>query len=125
MAAVSSHHWRLLSSTLILSPQASGFPGRQPFWTLHDHRSSPLAHYDSHLFPGGQSGPQVYLGIAYQWGQGDGTLDSKDAAGGQPGNWSSGDPGAFGPTMKYLDAERSHAVYGHLLNHLLFFVAAG
>lgn len=45
------------------------FPHRQPFWTLHGHRSSPLAHNDSHLFPGGHSGPQVHLGIAHRWGQ--------------------------------------------------------
>lgn len=45
-------------------------PHRQPFWTLHDHRSSPLAHNDGHLFPDGHSDPQVHLGIAHQWEQG-------------------------------------------------------
>lgn len=67
-AALWSYHQGHLGSTPILSPQAC-FPHRQPFWTLHDHRSSPLAHNDSHLFPGGHSDPQVHLGIAHQWGQ--------------------------------------------------------
>ncbi|EAW51637.1 glucose 6 phosphatase, catalytic, 3, isoform CRA_b [Homo sapiens] len=31
----------------------------QPFWTLHDHRSSPLAHNDGPVFAGGHSGPQA------------------------------------------------------------------
>lgn len=65
MATTFSYHQGLLSSTLMLSPQASGSPGRQPFWTLHDHRSRPLAHHDGHLFPAGHTDPQVRLGIAY------------------------------------------------------------
>ena len=64
------NHQGHLGSTLILSPQASESPGRQPFRTLYDHRSSPLAHNDGHLFPSGHSDPQVHLGIAHQWGQG-------------------------------------------------------
>lgn len=54
--------------------------------------------------------------------RGDGTLDP---AVGQPGSWSSGDPGAFGQTMKCLGVEGGQVVYGHPLNHLLFFVATG
>ena len=69
-AAVLSNHQGHLGSTRILSPQASESPGRQPFRTLYDHRSSPLAHNDGHLFPSGHSDPQVHLGIAHQWGQG-------------------------------------------------------
>lgn len=45
--------------------------------------------------------------------RGDGALDPKNAAAGQPGSWSSGDPGAFGQTMKCLGAEGSQAVCGH------------
>lgn len=95
------YHQGHQGSNPILSPHASESPGRQPFWTLYDHRSSPLAHNDSHLFPDGHSNPQVHLGLAHQQGgRGDGTLDPKDPAAGQPGSWSSGDHGASGQTME-------------------------
>lgn len=58
-AVLLRHHQRPLGPASIFSPQASGFTGRQPFWTLHDHRSSPLAHNDGPVFAGGHSGPQV------------------------------------------------------------------